>query len=88
MPAHLFADIDDLDIIRQILEESARGKTVHDDDIGRRQELRSAHREQAVLAGTTTDQGHPSSGRSGPASTRVDASCLQEGTHRGRDRGR
>ena len=43
----------------QPVDDGARGEPVDDDDVGGREQLVAARRQQAVRAGTATDEGDP-----------------------------
>ena len=64
------ADVDDLDVGRQPVEQWGRAEPVGDDDVGRGQGLEPGERDEPGVARTAPDEGHAPA--TGPASAQVD----------------
>ncbi len=64
------ADVDDLDVGRQPVEQCRRAEPVGDDDVGRGQGLEPGERDEPGVARTAPDEGHAPA--SGTASAQVD----------------
>ena len=56
MVGHL-ADVDDLDVRRELGQKAGGGQPVDHDHVGLREQAASAHREQAGVTRSTSDEG-------------------------------